>query len=299
MSPVVRFRTLMANVYFVRAERGWVLIDAGVMGYAAAIRARAARLFGSSSRPAAIILTHGHFDHVGALPQLAEAWGVPIYAHPLELPYLTGRSAYPPPDPTAGGGMISLLSPLYPAGPIDLGDRIRLLPADGTVPGLAGWQWIHTPGHTAGHVSLFNDASHTLIAGDAVVTTKQESLVNVVMQRPIVWRPPAYYTSDWRAARRSVETLAALNPEVLATGHGCTLRGPAMRNALRDLAAHFDEVRPRNGRYVRVPATADHRGVVSVPPSAIGRRQQVAAALTVAGAVALAVALARPRARAA
>ena len=40
---------------------------------------------------------------------------------------------------------------------------------------MPGWRWVHTPGHTAGHVSLFRDADRTLIAGDAFVTTKQES----------------------------------------------------------------------------------------------------------------------------
>jgi glyoxylase-like metal-dependent hydrolase (beta-lactamase superfamily II) len=69
----------------------WVLVDAGLPGSAGTIRRHAAEIFGSEARPAAIILTHGHFDHVGALLTLATEWDVPVYAHPLELPYLTGR----------------------------------------------------------------------------------------------------------------------------------------------------------------------------------------------------------------
>jgi glyoxylase-like metal-dependent hydrolase (beta-lactamase superfamily II) len=39
---------------------------------------------------AAIIMTHGHFDHVGVLEDLAETWQAPVYAHELERPYLDG-----------------------------------------------------------------------------------------------------------------------------------------------------------------------------------------------------------------
>lgn len=42
-----------------------------------------------------MILTHGHFDHVGSIEALLERWPVPMFAHPLEFPFLTGREAYP------------------------------------------------------------------------------------------------------------------------------------------------------------------------------------------------------------
>jgi glyoxylase-like metal-dependent hydrolase (beta-lactamase superfamily II) len=283
-------RTLIANLFFVGTRvDGWVLVDAGVPGSASSIRRASARLFGAGSRPAAIILTHGHFDHVGALPELADDWGVPVYVHPLELPYVNGHSAYPPPDPTVGGGLMTLLSPLYPRGPADLGRRVHLLPSDGAVPHLPGWRWVHTPGHTAGHISLFRDADRTLIAGDAVVTTRQESLIGAVSQFELVWRPPAYYTSDWNMARTSVERLASLEPEVLATGHGHALRGPTMRRALHALAENFDRVRPQHGRYSAQPAVADERGVIHVPqpPRVQTAALALAAAAVAAGAYAL------------
>ncbi len=263
---VHRLLTMMVNVYFVSDEAGgWTLVDAGLPGYTGAIRSAAEAIFGDTP-PSAIILTHGHFDHVGALPDLALEWGVPVYAHPLEMPYLTGRSSYAPPDPAVGGGLWPWLSPLFPRGPINLGSRVQMLPADGGVPTLPGWRWIHTPGHTAGHVSLFHEGDRTLIAGDAFVTTRQESISNVLMQRELVWRPPAYYTPDWRAARQSVEALAALEPEVAATGHGHPLRGAEMRHALHHLARCFDDVVPRRGRYVHQPAVADEHGLAYVPP---------------------------------
>ena len=76
-----------------------------------------------TARPQAIILTHGHFDHTGAVEELLKNWDVPVYAHPREMPYLTGQIKYPPPDPGVGGGLMSFISPLYPRGPVDISDH--------------------------------------------------------------------------------------------------------------------------------------------------------------------------------
>lgn len=280
----------IVNVYFFgergAGDRSWVLIDAGLAFSGRRIARAAAERFGPHSRPAAIILTHGHFDHVGALPGLAERWDVPVYAHELEMPYLTGRSSYPPPDPAVGGGAMSLLSRLYPRGPIDLGGGVQTLPADGSVLGMPGWRWIPTPGHTAGHVSLFRDTDRTLIAGDAFVTQCQESALGVLSQQRKVRRPPAYYTTDWQTARRSVEMLAQLRPNVAATGHGVPMYGERMRQQLDRLVRDWDRAAvPSHGRYVHQPAITDERGVVSVPPAAFDRQLAVLAGIGFAAVV--------------
>ena len=143
-------RDLFANLYYLQvpgSTSNWVLLDAGLPGSGHKLRRTAAQLFGPANPPAAILLTHGHFDHVGALPDLLAAWPeVPIYAHPLELPYLTGRSSYPPPDSTVGGGAMSALSFLYPKKPLELGRRVQPLPADNSVPHLPGWRWLALAG---------------------------------------------------------------------------------------------------------------------------------------------------------
>ncbi|RZK82038.1 MAG: MBL fold metallo-hydrolase, partial [Methylobacterium sp.] len=71
-------------------DRGWVLIDAGIPGSRRWIEAAAAARYGTGARPSAIVLTHGHFDHVGVLEDLAEAWDVPVYAHALERAPMPG-----------------------------------------------------------------------------------------------------------------------------------------------------------------------------------------------------------------
>ena len=238
------------------ADRQWVLIDTGVIGTGAALRRAARERFGEA-RPAAIIMTHGHADHAGNLQDLADEWDVPVYAHPLEMPYLDGSAAYPPPDPLVGGGLMSLSSPLFPRGPFDVRDRLRPLPEGGGVPFMPGWRWLHTPGHTVGHVSLWREADGALLSGDAFIATNQESAYAVAVQAPELHGPPMYYTVDFVAARQSVETLAALEPKIAVTGHGPALQGPRMLAALHELAARFDAVAvPKDGRYVKQPARA-------------------------------------------
>lgn len=255
LQDVSYLRTQISNVVFVgeigARDEEWVLIDAGMATSADAILREAEDRFGRS-RPRCILLTHGHFDHVGALIPLAHHYDVPIYAHPLELPFLTGQADYLPPDATVGGGMMSLLSPLYPYHGIDMGDAMRPLPADGTVPGLPEWRWIHTPGHTEGHVSLFRDRDRAVIAGDAFVTVRQESAYAVLTQREELHGPPAYFTTDWNAARHSVRLLQALQPKWAVTGHGKPMYGHALSDGLEALAHDFDKVsRPAHGRYVQ------------------------------------------------
>jgi glyoxylase-like metal-dependent hydrolase (beta-lactamase superfamily II) len=251
-------RLALVNVVFFgeagAADRQWVLIDAGIPGTAGFISRAAEQRFGSGSRPFAIILTHGHFDHVGSLKTLAERWDAPVYAHPLEHPFLNGTSSYPAPDPTVGGGLMAALSPLYPRGPIDASQWLKALPA-GEVPGMPGWTWVETPGHTPGHVSLWRESDRSLIAGDAFITTKQESAYSVATQRPELHGPPQYYTPDWPRAGESVRRLAALEPELVITGHGPPMHGPKMRTALHTLAREFERVAvPEQGRYVRAAA---------------------------------------------
>ncbi len=261
LAPDLAYRRVgFVNIVLAGPPSGpFVLVDAGLPGTRPVIDHAIAHRFGAGARPAAIVLTHGHVDHVGTLESLAADWDVPIYAHPHEMPYLNGTSAYPPPDAHVGGGLMAVFSTLFPRKPIDVKRWLHALPEDGSVPGMPGWRWLHTPGHAPGHVSFWRSADRAMIAGDAFITTAQESLyAAAVSQEPELHGPPMYFTPDWQAARDSVQKLAALRPDLAVTGHGRAMRGPALGAALSELASRFDQVAvPLHGTYVGHPARAE------------------------------------------
>ncbi|MEI4605474.1 MBL fold metallo-hydrolase [Bacillus cereus] len=229
----------------------FVLVDAGMPKCANKIISIAEDRFGTNSRPKAIILTHGHFDHVGGIIELIKYWDVPVYAHQMEIPFLTGQQSYPEPDPTVEGGMVAKMSPLFPNEPIDLGNNVKALPTDGTVPHKPEFRWIHTPGHTPGHISLFREKERTLIAGDAFVTVKQEYLYKVITQEQEISGPPRYLTTDWKAAKESVIKLEKLKPLTAVTGHGIPMSGELLSTSLKTLVQEFDKIAlPDYGKYV-------------------------------------------------
>ncbi len=264
-------RILFVNVYMIANRRGfpkgWVLVDAGIQGSSQRIIDMAESLFGIGAKPSAIILTHAHSDHTGALEELLKHWDVPVYAHELEVPYLTGMSSYPPPDPTVGEGLMSLMSLLFRRDPLDISKNIRIIDIENGVPELPEWRVIHTPGHSPGHISLFLPLNTTLIAGDAFVTTKAESAVHLLGNIKKISSPPRYFTTDWVAAEASVKVLSYLEPRIAATGHGPVMRGRELQLELRRLAENFEQMAiPKGGRYVEEAALADESGTYYVPP---------------------------------
>jgi glyoxylase-like metal-dependent hydrolase (beta-lactamase superfamily II) len=229
-----------------------VLVDAGMPNSGEEVIESFEKRFGKGAKPKAIILTHGHFDHVGSLVFLLEKWRIPVYAHPLEFPYLTGKEAYPDPDATVEGGMLAKLSFIYPHEPIDVSPLLLPLPSDGTVPHLTEWRWIHVPGHTPGQIALFREKDKFLIAADAFVTVRTDSFYKVLVDKKEINGPPRYLTTDWKKAKESVQKLQQLHPETAITGHGPFMSGKELSEGLKNLADNFDQLAvPSHGKYVK------------------------------------------------
>jgi hydroxyacylglutathione hydrolase len=116
-------------------------------------------------KPVAVVLTHGHLDHLWTVQPLADARGIPAWIHPADRHLLT--------DPLAGldPSLRSLMPGLELADP----DDVREL-TDGATLDLAGVRLTvdHTPGHTRGHVTFrttpdaSGDQPARLFSGDLV-----------------------------------------------------------------------------------------------------------------------------------
>ena len=291
MTPITRIApdvgwlpVSFVNVYFIGRPGGaWLLVDAGLPGRAKQIFAAAEARFGAGAKPEAIILTHGHFDHAGSAAELAQKWEVPIHAHRLELPYLTDKSAYPPPDPTIGGAF-AFLSRFMPSGGTDLSGTIRALETT-ALPGVPGWEWLATPGHSPGHISLFRPADRVLLAGDAFATMSMDSWSGLVSGQQRLARASASFTCDWDATRVAVRSLAALHPNVVGCGHGLPISDPDLPARMTRFAEGFRA--PRTGRYVRQPARVDESGVVALPRAPFDPVPFATAASLIAAGIAL------------
>jgi glyoxylase-like metal-dependent hydrolase (beta-lactamase superfamily II) len=232
----------IVNIAFIgnpQESNEFILVDAGMPDSHEMILEAAKERFGEAAVCKAIVLTHGHFDHVGALTGLLEEWNVPVYAHEAEKPFLNGESSYPPPNTDADSGLVAKMSSMFPRHSIDISSNLNILPEDGSIPVLPDWKFIHTPGHTPGHISLFRDSDKALIAGDAFINVEQEKLYEVLTQKQEIHGPPQYFTIDWQAAWDSVKTLSELKPLVAVVGHGLPLADDELTTNLDRLARDF------------------------------------------------------------
>jgi len=217
----------------------WVLVDTGLENSGKFILKTVQKHFGANSKPQAIILTHGHFDHIGSVKQLIKKWQVPVYIHKWELPYVTGKQDYLPGDPTVDNGFVAKLSPTFPHTSIDLGNSINSLPEDGTIPFLPDWKWILVPGHTKGQIALFRESDRTLLCADAFTTVKQESLISVLLQQKKVSGPPKYFTTNWPQAKQSIEKIIDLKPNLVIASHGKPIESEILTEQLQDVLANI------------------------------------------------------------
>ena len=91
---------------------------------------------------------------------------------------------------------------------------------------VAGFTVLDTPGHSAGHISLWRESDRTLICGDVITT------IDPLTGIPGLREPKTFFTPDPARNRESIKRIAALEPALACVGHGRPLRDPAKLAAL-------------------------------------------------------------------
>jgi len=152
-----------------------------------------------------LILSHLHYDHLGAAGWLAERLNVPVYAsrattHDLKMGEGSGFSAG-----GASGGQ-----PVHVDRYLQEGDSLGV------------WRVLETPGHARGHLCFFDETSRVLVCGDMCAG-----------EGTILIEPNQGSMSDYLA---SLERLANLEPSLAIPAHGQPLAAASI--ALRKLKAH-------------------------------------------------------------
>lgn len=180
--------SFMENVEVILIGEGpFILFDAGypecVPGMLSWVESRA----GDALQK--LVLTHHHFDHSGGAEAVCERFGVPAYAHPLEMRLLEEEQ------------------PGLPVSPIREGEFVEL--------GEMRLETIFTPGHSPGHLSFWWEEERVLLGGD-----------NILLPSTTAVTAPRGNLGDYL---ESLEKVRRLAPRLIYPGHGPVIEDPIGR----------------------------------------------------------------------
>jgi glyoxylase-like metal-dependent hydrolase (beta-lactamase superfamily II) len=216
---VHRIEDAYTNWYLVESGGRLTVVDAGVPTSWGSFTGALDRLGRSASDVDAVVLTHGHFDHVGFAERARRELGVPVWVHEEDVPltrnpmgyaHERGRSHYLV-NPGALPIMASMLRhrAFWPS---PIADVRRFSNGSLDVPGSP--RVVFSPGHTYGHCALHLPDRDVLIAGDAIVMLDPYT----GRRGPQLVSRAATAHSD--RALASLDALEATGAGTVLTGHG-------------------------------------------------------------------------------
>jgi glyoxylase-like metal-dependent hydrolase (beta-lactamase superfamily II) len=226
--------------WIVEGDDGFTLVDTGIdtPPARAALRSGAEHLGVTPGNLAHVLITHVHIDHYG-LAGVVRAWsGAPVAMHEREEVVARSwvddwpaqrtaaaaafrRSGVPPEAARRMLGAADHLHGLYP----DFRPDTLLVGEAGGLPGGGGWEWLLTPGHSPGHLTVHHPDRRILIAGDHVLPRISPNV-----------GADAYAADPLTAYLASLERLRSLAVDLVLPSHGEPFGDLAGRIA--ELAAH-------------------------------------------------------------
>lgn len=259
MSKTIDDHRVADNVFaFTGTDVNWViiqeggeltLVDAGWHGDTEEVE-RSIRSLGRRPEDVrAVLLTHAHADHTGALTHLHDTYGVPFYMDAVEVANARGET-------TESARPLDVAKRLYRprvacwacktarAGALrhfTFPDAQAFPPHDGPLDLPGRPLPVATPGHTSGHTSFLLPGSGVVITGDALVTA--HPTLHGVGPRLL----PAWFSSDQSCAVRSLSTLGKLDVDVFVPGHGPAWYSP-ISGAVDEALDHVPPDRSRTSR---------------------------------------------------
>ena len=143
---------IQTNCYIIEdASKNCIIIDPGEEG-----KRIIDVILQNELKPLAILLTHGHFDHIGAVDVVRDEFNIPVYIHELEKDSLT--------DPAQNG------STRYPTLPLVKNRKADYLFSEEGVKTIGPFRFnvLHTPGHSVGSVSFVFTEERFAVVGDTL-----------------------------------------------------------------------------------------------------------------------------------
>jgi glyoxylase-like metal-dependent hydrolase (beta-lactamase superfamily II) len=230
------------NSYLLRGDDGYILVDCGwdTPDVLEALRAGLADAGVSLDDVRALVVTHMHPDHYGLASTLLRLGHMRLLMHRLDWLYLKtqrqdlearrttseawlGRNGFLQSTNTkeAAFGAFERLTLVAPDQELEDADRIRVHGSD--------IQVVWTPGHTPGHICLFDADRHFLISGDHVL---QPITPNVSLWHDGLGNPLGAFLD-------SLRKVAALDADLVLPAHGEPFLG--LQRRVNELLAHHDE----------------------------------------------------------
>jgi glyoxylase-like metal-dependent hydrolase (beta-lactamase superfamily II) len=225
----------LVNSYLVEDGGAVTIVDAGLPGYWSDLRDELAVMGRSLADVQAVVLTHGHSDHVGFAEKARKQQGIPVSVHEADALLARGKVK----NPAKGTGPVRPLPLLrFIALAMRKGgwhiDRLGAVATFGDgatldVPGSP--RVILVPGHTPGSAALHLPERDVLFVGDAMAT--------VAVTTGIVGPQIAPFTADAGQALASLDRLAGIEARWILPGHGDPWTGgtSAAISAVRESAA--------------------------------------------------------------